>query len=258
MTLTSIEIAGNDLEVLDLAGTQAHHPPIVLLHEGLGCVAMWRDFPHLLATATGARVIAYSRYGYGGSTALPAGVRGVRTPRFMHDEATDALPQILQSLNIQRPILIGHSDGGSIALLYASAYPNALHSAVVMAPHCFVEDSSIESIQSAKETFESGDLARRLAKYHRDVTATFYGWNDVWLSAAFRSWNIEAELAAIRCPVLAIQGDDDPYGTMAQIDAIARKVGSAQLLQLRHCGHAVWRDRTDAVIAAITAFTRHG
>ncbi len=257
MPLTSILIGSHTLEVLDLAGTHAERPPIVLLHEGLGCIAMWRDFPERLAKATGARVLAYSRYGHGGSTALPSEVREVRTPRFMHEEATQALPQILQHLNVRQPTLVGHSDGGSIALLYASAYPNALHSAVVMAPHCFVEACSIESIQSTKETFESGDLAQRLAKYHHDVNATFYGWNDVWLSPAFRSWNIEAELASILCPVLAIQGDDDPYGTMAQIDTIARHVKTAQLLKLRNCGHAVWRDRSDAVIAAITAFTTH-
>jgi pimeloyl-ACP methyl ester carboxylesterase len=254
-----IEIGTHRLEILDIAPPVSDHktypkPPIVLLHEGLGCVAMWRDFPQALATATGARVVAYSRYGYGQSTPLPAGARSVRNAHFMHDEAIETAPQVFEKLGIEKPVLVGHSDGGSIALICAATYPSAVSGVVVMAPHCFVEDISVTGIAQARHTFEITDLPQRLSKYHRDAIATFYGWNDVWLSAKFRQWNITVLLSAITCPVLAIQGENDEYGTMAQIDAIKTEIPSAQLLKLAQCGHSPWKEAAYVTMENIAHF----
>jgi pimeloyl-ACP methyl ester carboxylesterase len=249
-----LHIAGVDLEFLDLAPAAGvtRAPPIVLLHEGLGCVSLWREFPHLLAQHTGARVVAYSRYGYGQSTALPAGARNVRHPGYMYDEAVTTLPQLLAALDIKTPLLVGHSDGGTIALSYAARYPSGLAAACVMAPHCFVEPISLERIAKALDTFETTDWPQRLAKHHRDPRATFYGWNDVWLSPPFREMNIEASLSQITCPLLAIQGEDDEYGTMRQIDAIGERVPTADLVKLADCGHAAWKDQCSRVLSEIT------
>jgi pimeloyl-ACP methyl ester carboxylesterase len=254
-----IEIGTHRLEILDIAPQVSEHkknhkPPIVLLHEGLGCVAMWRDFPQALAQATGARVVAYSRYGYGQSTPLPALARNVRNARFMHDEAIETAPQVFEKLGIEKPFLVGHSDGGSIALIYAATYPSAVSGVAVMAPHCFVEDISVASIQQARAAFQTTDLQQRLSKYHSDAAATFYGWNDVWLSAEFRQWNITALLSAITCPVLGIQGENDEYGTMAQIDAIKTDIPSAQLLKLAQCGHSPWKEAADVTMENIAHF----
>ncbi len=239
------------LEVLDIAPQVFGLPPIVLLHEGLGCVAMWRDFPHALAAATGARVVAYSRYGYGQSTPLPAQVRNVRNVQFMHEEALETAPELFETLGLEKPFLVGHSDGGSIALIHAATFPGAVSGVVAMAPHCFVEAISVQSIVAARSAFETTDLSARLGKYHRDCAATFYGWNDVWLSAGFRTWNITKLLTTIACPVLAIQGENDEYGTMAQIEVIASQIRSAQLRKLPQCGHSAWKDAPETVTAEI-------
>ena len=239
------------LEVLDIAPQVLGLPPIVLLHEGLGCVAMWRDFPHALAAATSARVVVYSRYGYGRSTPLPAGARNVRKASFMHKEAIEIAPLLLAKLNIENPFLVGHSDGGSIALIHAATFPNAVCGVAAMAPHCFVEELSVHNIAEATTAFETTDLPARLSKYHLDSAATFYGWNDVWLSAEFRAWNITELLNAIACPVLAVQGEQDQYGTMAQIDVIADRVPTARLRKLAQCGHSPWKDARDTVLTEI-------
>jgi pimeloyl-ACP methyl ester carboxylesterase len=248
-----LTIGPHELEIRVFVPTPqiARGPTIVLLHEGLGCVSLWRDFPQTLANATGAQVVAYSRYGYGQSTPLPAGVRNVRAADYMHVEAIDVLPRVLTALNLSRPLLVGHSDGGTIALIFAAYFPDALAGACVMAPHCFVEDISVASIAQARATFESTDLATRLAKHHRDPVATFYGWNDVWLSDAFRTMNIEALLPRITCPMVAIQGEGDEYGTMRQIDVIAQNVPTAQVMKLPACGHAPWKDQPEAVLREI-------
>jgi pimeloyl-ACP methyl ester carboxylesterase len=229
-------------------------PVLVFLHEGLGSVAMWRDFPQRLCEAAGLRGLVYSRPGYGKSTPRPANEPW--QPDFMHRQAREVLPALLEALGVQRPFLFGHSDGGSIALLYAASLPDALRGAIVMAPHILVEEVSVTSIAQAREAYRTTDLRSRLARYHDDVDSAFGGWNDIWLSPAFRDWSIEDELPSIRCPLLAIQGVDDEYGTLEQVRGIARRVPQAQLLELPGCGHSPHKDQPDAVIAAATAFLR--
>jgi pimeloyl-ACP methyl ester carboxylesterase len=236
---------------------QPHRPTLVLLHEGLGSVTMWRDVPDALVDRTGCSAFVYSRAGHGTSPS-PAVPRGVR---FMHDEATIVLPALLNQFRIDHPILIGHSDGGSIALIYAGsafASPSAVNrprGLILLAPHVFVEDCSIASIARMRELYATTDLRARLGKYHADVDAAFHGWNDVWLDPAFRSWNIEAYLAAITCPVLVLQGEDDEYGTRAQVDAIATQVrGPVEVALLPRCGHSPHRDQRDTVLERIAGF----
>jgi pimeloyl-ACP methyl ester carboxylesterase len=232
-------------------------PLAVFLHEGLGSVAMWKDWPQVLCDRLGMRGLVYSRPGYGRSTPRP---HDVKLPvDFMSVQARDVLPALLDALNVnaqerQRMWLIGHSDGGSITLLYAAAFPDALAGAVVIAPHVFVEDISVASIADAKTAYEQSDLRSRLARYHDDIDSAFYGWNDVWLSAAFRSWSIVDELKLIRCPLLAVQGHDDHYGTMMQIDTIAQRAPQTQLTRLGKCGHSPHRDAPQALNEAIVAF----
>ncbi len=246
-----IRAAGHQLEYIEFPARLAARPTLVFLHEGLGSVAMWRDFPAQVAQATGCRSIVYSRYGYGQSDLLTE----PHTPDYMHREARQALPDLLSALNIDNPVLIGHSDGGSIALIHAgSGYP--VDRLILMAPHCFVEQISITSIAAAGQAARTTDLLTRLARYHRDAQRTFYGWNDIWLHPDFRNWNIEELLPAIRCPVLAIQGMDDEYGTVAQIEAIAKGAtqSEVELLTLSDCHHSPHKDQPDAVIAAMRRF----
>ncbi|MDP2822473.1 MAG: alpha/beta hydrolase [Sulfuritalea sp.] len=248
-----VGVGGHNLEYQLIPAHQINRPTLVLLHEGLGSVAMWRDFPARLAAATGCRTLVYSRYGYGQSDVLEQAFQ----TDFMHREGREALPELLAELGIENPVLVGHSDGASIALLHAGDGRFEVAGLVLMAPHCFVEDISIRSIEAAKLAFETTDLPAKLAKYHRDVRRTFYGWNDIWLDADFRAWNIEDCLAGIRCPILAIQGVDDEYGTMAQIEAIAAgATGSAgvELFKLADCRHSAYKDQTLAVIEAIERF----
>ena len=224
--------------------------PLVFLHEGLGSIRQWRDFPAKVAAATGRRALVYDRYGYGQSDVLR---EKNRTVRFMHDEALVALPELLKSLSIENPVLVGHSDGASIALIHAGA-GHAVRGVVAMAPHVFIEPLCLKSIDVAAEAFEKTDFGTKLAKYHRDARKTFYGWADVWLDPDFRGWDTRDDyLPKIRCPVLAIQGFDDEYGTMAQLDELQRGSG-AQLLKLEKCGHAPFRDQTEKVLAAIVKF----
>ena len=247
-----VNAGGHRLECVLHPAHQLNRPTLVFLHEGLGSVAMWRDFPARVTQATGCRSLVYSRYGYGQSDLLEAPFK----TDYMHREAQDALPELLAALDIHRPVLVGHSDGASIALIHAgSGHP--LTGLVVMAPHCFVEDISIASIAAARATALSSDLLQRLSRYHRDAAKTFWGWNDIWLHPDFRTWNIESCLPQITCPILAIQGADDEYGTLAQIEAIAAKaVNSPEvaLLELADCRHSAHKDQPDAVIRAIVEF----
>lgn len=226
---------------------------LVFLHEGLGSLAMWKDFPARCAEATGCGTLIYSRYGYGNSDALEES-RGVE---FMHDEALKALPELLEKLGVERPILFGHSDGGSIALIHAGGSGRAVRGLILMAPHVMVEDISIRSIEVARRAYETTNLRDKLARYHSDPDSAFRGWNDIWLHPDFRAWNIEAYLPRITCPVLAIQGEDDEYGTMEQIERIDRAIPRVELLKLANCGHSPHRDQPEAVIEAVTRFV-HG
>jgi pimeloyl-ACP methyl ester carboxylesterase len=274
--IEKIAVFGVNLEVMHIAASSASSPsiaseasrsPIVFLHEGLGSVAMWRDFPALLCQATGRAGLVYSRRGYRQSDAVPD-VRGAGRLQadYMHREASEVLPELLRLCGIEKPILLGHSDGGTIALLYAAQFET--EACIVMAPHLFVEDISIQAITAAREAYEKGDLRSRLAKFHTNVDCAFWQWNDVWLSQAFRSFNIEQECQRITCPLLAIQGHDDPYGTMAQINTLggsevnfSSQIGQSPLqnmrrvlLKLEQCGHSPHRDQAGQVIQAATQF----
>jgi len=233
------------LETQEIAGDE---PALVFLHEGLGSVALWRDFPARLAAQTGRRAFLYSRAGHGQSD-IP--VRA-RTPRFMHEEALDVLPGVLADAGIERPVLVGHSDGGSIALIHAAEHPVA--ALVLLAPHVFVEDVSVSSIAEARETFETTDLRDRMGRYHRDAERTFRLWNDIWLAPEFRDWNIEDVLAGVTAPTLLIQGEHDQYGTLAQIDAIERGVRGPVTRAVLDCRHAPHLEAPDATLAAAVAF----
>ena len=233
-------------------------PLMVFLHEGLGSVAMWKDFPDQLCDALGWRGLVYSRTGYGGSKLYtPEQTWGLD---FMHRQAHEVLPALFDALDIdvdlQPPWLFGHSDGGSIALLYAARFTQDVAGAVVLAPHIKVEDLSLASIEKAREAYLGGDLPRRLARYHDDPDSAFWGWNRIWLHPPFRQWSIEAEIAAITCPLLAVQGVDDEYGTLEQIRGIARRVPQTELLELPDCGHAPHRDQAEGLMAAVQAFVR--
>jgi len=246
-----VRAAGRSL-AYEWIGHENGKPVLVFLHEGLGSIRQWRDFPAQLAEASGCRALVYDRYGYGQSDVL---AEPRRTVRFMHDEALEALPELLRGLKIENPILIGHSDGASIALIHAGA-GNAVRGVVAMAPHVFIEPVCLSSIRSATEALEKTDLEKRLGRYHRDARKTFYGWADVWLEPEFEGWDIRADyLPGVRCPVLAIQGHDDEYGTMAQLDEIGWQVkGPCELLKLENCGHAPFRDQPEVVLKKTAAF----
>jgi pimeloyl-ACP methyl ester carboxylesterase len=252
-----ITVQGRRLEVLRIPASQPNLPELVFLHEGLGSVSHWKDFPARVAAATGCPVTVYSRYGNGSSELLTE----ARPVSYMHDEALHSLPDLLQQLDIRNPILVGHSDGGSIALIYAGSKSAGAHNHVrgliLLAPHVFVEDLSVASIAEAKTKFETTSLPEKLARHHRDADRTFWGWNRIWLHPDFRRWNIEEYLSKITCPILAIQGNEDQYGTMAQVEAIQRQsTGPVEILALEDCRHSPQRDQPDAVLDAITEFVQ--
>jgi pimeloyl-ACP methyl ester carboxylesterase len=231
-------------------------PAMVFLHEGLGSVSMWRDFPQALCQQLGCRGLVYSRPGYGQSTQRDTLENW--DPDFMHRQAHEVLPALLDALNIdaaKNPVwLFGHSDGGSIALLYAAQFPDQVQGAVLLAPHIFVEDISVSSIAAARVAYLETDLRQRLGRHHANPDSAFWGWNDIWLHAAFRRWNITQELTAITCPLLAVQGIDDEYGTLEQIRGIARATPQCQLLELAHCGHSPHKDQRNRLIEAVRDF----
>ena len=228
-------------------------PLLVVLHEGLGSVSMWRDFPDRLARACGMRALVYSRPGYGRSTPRAPDERWGLD--FMHRQAQQVLPALLDALGVYgRYALLGHSDGGSIALLHAAHAPQRVSACVVMAPHILVEDFGLRSIREARRQYLEGDLRPRLSRHHDDVDSAFFGWNDIWLAPDFPQWQIASELKHIEAPVLAIQGEEDPYGTMAQIEGIADGLPGTRLVKLPRCGHSPHRDQPEAVITACQAF----
>mgnify|MGYP000184374703 FL=1 len=253
-----IDINGVSLEVERLTGSsRGGRAPIVFLHEGLGSVAQWStrelNWPQALCEACERDGIVYSRRGYGRSDPIPE----VRTTQrhsadYMHRQAWDVLPQLLSTLGVQQPVLLGHSDGGTIALLHASRHP--VSACVVMAPHVIVEPESIRAIVQAREAYEQGPLRERLSRYHDDVDSAFWQWNDVWLSQEFRSFDIREDCRRIQSPVLAIQGRQDPYGTLQQIEDIRPEHGRIERCVLEHCGHAPQRDQTQACTEQIVHF----
>ena len=268
-----LEVAGRRLEVrriatsenegakagaLDRGAGAAGVPTLVFLHEGLGSVALWKDFPDRLSRALGWPALVYSRLGYGGSDPAPL----PRPVTFLEDEALDALPRLLEAAGLDDVVLVGHSDGASIALVHAAAFPlpplGAVRAVIAEAPHVTVEEVTLTSIRRAGEAYRDGDLRRRLARYHADVDGAFWGFHDVWLDPAFASWTIEDRLGRIRAPVLVIQGADDPYGTLRQVESIrARSGGPVEILVLEPpCGHSPHAERPDLVLAAMATFLR--
>jgi pimeloyl-ACP methyl ester carboxylesterase len=253
VTGATVEVAGQSLELQPIGGA-AGRPVLVFLHEGLGSVSLWRDFPARVAAATACPAVVYSRAGYGASSAA----RLPRAPDYMHVEARTILPAMLAALGIDRFVLIGHSDGASIALVHAAQRPPGLRGVAALAPHVFVEPLSVASIAAARVAYEDDErsgLRARLARHHRDVDAAFYGWNDVWLSSAFRDWNLVPLVDSIDRPLLLIQGADDEYGTLDQLDAIERaaRVPVTRVV-LAQCGHSPQRDQPEATLAAIVRF----
>jgi len=253
LAIRFVDACGHRLEYIDIAAHRAHRPTLLFLHEGLGSVAMWRDFPAQVAAATGCRTVVYSRYGYGRSSPRQAPY----TPRFMHEEALEILPALRAALAVERPVLIGHSTGASMALIHAGAGRWDVAGLVVMAPLVFVEESNLVSIRGVKQVYETTKMRELLGRYHDDVDRVFWGWRDIWLHPDFRAWSIASDLAGIRCPILAVLGGSDEYSTPAQIDTLkrnARNAASVDFLQLADCGHSPHRDQPAVVIEAIARF----
>jgi pimeloyl-ACP methyl ester carboxylesterase len=248
-----VEACGHRLEYVDIPAHQIDRPPLVFLHEGLGSVGLWRDFPAQVAAVTGCRTVAYSRYGFGRSSPR----RGPYTPRFMHEEALEIFPALRIALGIEHPVLVGHSTGASMALIHAGAGRCDVRGVVAMAPLVFVEDFNLESIRNAKKVYETSAMREKLARYHDDVDSVFWGWRDIWLHPDFRSWSITGDLESISCPILAILGEDDEYCTPAQVEALekrAKQAASFDFLKLADCGHSPHRDQPAVVIEAIRRF----
>jgi pimeloyl-ACP methyl ester carboxylesterase len=244
--VNATEIHGLPIETLDLSG--AGKPALVLLHEGLGSVALWRGLPEELNRATGRRTIAFSRFGHGRSAPPPQ----PRTPAFFHEEALTVLPELLGLLAVRKPVLIGHSDGASIALIHAAHHP--VSALVLLAPHLFVEELTVSAIRRTREEYLAGELRQRMARHHDDPDAAFWGWCDVWLDPTFAEWTLEEEAARLSVPTLLIQGEDDPYGSLAQLDRIEMRArGPVQRLVLPG-GHSPHLEHRERVVAAIVSF----
>jgi pimeloyl-ACP methyl ester carboxylesterase len=241
-------VAGRRIEAIELPGDAARRP-LVLLHEGLGSVGLWRGFPAALQEATGRRVLAFSRFGHGRSEPPPR----PRTPAFFHEEALEVLPELLPQLDVRDPILVGHSDGGSIALIHAAYHP--VTGLALIAPHVFVEDVTVEEIRRTRELYETGGLRERMARHHDDPDAAFRGWCDVWLDPAFRAWTLEADAERVAVPTLLIQGADDPYGTLDQIDRIEARVRGPVRRLVVPGGHSPHLEAPEMVLAALAEFT---
>jgi pimeloyl-ACP methyl ester carboxylesterase len=242
------------VEIIEPAvrSTGAAGPMLVFLHEGLGSIAQWRDFPFAVSLAVHLPAVVYERGGYGNADPLD----GPRSVNYLHEEALQSLPEVLRLLQIDDAILIGHSDGGTIALIFAAVWPEKVRGIITEAAHVFVEEVTLAGIREAVSQYDATDLREKLLKYHGSNTeAAFQGWSETWLSPAFRDWNIEKYLPGVRCPVLAIQGRDDEYGTPAQVEAIVNGVsGPAESLIFKDCGHVPHHQARDRVLAEMTRF----
>lgn len=254
-----VEVDGTRLETLWQGPGADEAPTLVFLHEGLGCIELWRGFPERLGTALGCGILVYSRAGYGGSDPCPL----PRPLDYLEDEALRVLPQVLAQCGVRRCALIGHSDGGSIALVYAGARAPAagapeLLAVVTEAAHVFNEAVCVAAAERVRDDYRCGDLRDRLARHHgRNVDCAFWGWCDAWLDPGFRAMNLEAYLSGVRVPCLILQGLEDDYGTPAQVEAIARSVsGPAETLLIPECRHAPHRDQEKLVFATMLAFLR--
>jgi pimeloyl-ACP methyl ester carboxylesterase len=245
-----LTIAGRRLEYERIEAGAPSRPTLVLLHEGLGSISAWKDFPSRLAHAAGCPALVYSRYGYGRSDPLAA----PREVTYLHEEAFGSLPQLLDALAIREPILVGHSDGASIAIIHAGGSRRPVAGIVLLAPHVLVEDVTLAGIEAARRAYLETDLRSRLARHHADADAAFWGWNRIWLDPSFRTWNIEEYLPRIRCPVLVIQGTEDEYATTDQLARIAAGTPQAQLHELQDCRHSPHKDQPAAVVEAVTRF----
>lgn len=247
-----LNAGGKRLEYACFGPSPSEAPTIVLLHEGLGCAALWRGFPEQLKTVTNKGVFAYSRAGYGQSDPVDL----PRPLDYMTREAVDVLPDILDAIGATDVILLGHSDGATIAASYAGLVPDArVKGIILMAPHFFAEDEGLVSIAEAKYAYETTDLKQKMARYHRDPDNAFYGWNGAWLDPDFKRWNVEEVLNTIKVPVLAIQGLDDQYGTLAQVNVIPKRCPSPVTVKaLPETRHAPHLESPDATLSAIQAF----
>ena len=247
-----VELGGDRFEYAEIPASHGGVPPLLLLHEGLGSVSMWRDFPEQLAAATGARIITYSRLGHGRSSAR----RTSWSNRFMHEEARDVLPGLRAALHLDRPVLVGHSTGASIALLHAAHDPHGIAGVVAMAPLIDVEEGNLASIREARRIFETTAWRQKLARHHEHpIERVFSGWNDTWLDESFRGWSIARDLAAIHAPVLALGGRDDPYSSPRQLELVRDRAGGpVEVVLLPGCGHVPYRDEPERVREEIGRF----
>lgn len=246
-----VSVDGVDLDYLWLEGTGAPGPVLVFLHEGLGSISQWKDFPARLVAETGLPALIYARQGHGWSAPLS----GPRPVDYLHHEARTVLPAVLAQFGLDRPFLIGHSDGASIALIYAAEPDAAVAGLILEAPHIFVEEITLAGIRDAVTAWQTTDVPQRLGRHHRDAETIFNRWHEVWLSPAFRDWNIEALLPRITAPTLLIQGRDDAYGSPEQIYATQRQVsGPADALLLPGCGHTPHREKAETVLTEMRTF----
>ena len=242
-------VDGKTLETRYIAPEGEHRPTIVLLHEALGSLSLWKDFPERLAHYTGCGVLAYSRYGHGKSQRL----KEKRDIGYIHHEGEVVLPELLDKFHLEKPILLGHSDGGSIALTYAGAHPGKVSGLILEAPHVFVEDITVTGVLQAGAQYQAG-LRNKLSRHHQDTDGIFHAWHDLWSDPQFRKWSIESHLPAISCPMLLIQGEHDGYGTIAQLQRIQQQVSQTEICILPGCGHSPHREVTVVVLARIMEF----
>ena len=249
--LQSVVAAGHRLEYFWTRERHEREPVLIFLHEGLGSAGLWREFPALLSVASRLPGLVYSRYGYGGSDVLA----GDRAVTYMHEEALESLPELREKLGLDDVILVGHSDGASIALIHAAARRWPVRSLVLEAPHVLVEDVTVASIEEVAKAYANSALSARIARHHLDGTKTFLGWNRIWLDPAFRNWNIEGCLPAIRCPALVIQGKDDEYGTVLQVERIVKRCsGPVETILIEDCRHAPHREQPEIVVGRAADF----